>query len=49
MSRFLLDQRGGWSNDEEEMFKNKKIKAVSLGQTVLRAETAAIVACSFLI
>jgi 16S rRNA (uracil1498-N3)-methyltransferase len=35
---------GGWSEDELEWFQQKGWVAASLGGTILRAETAAIVA-----
>jgi len=38
----LIGPEGGWSDKEKEYFKQKGIKAVSLGAPVLRAETAAI-------
>jgi 16S rRNA (uracil1498-N3)-methyltransferase len=42
----FIGPEGGWSEEEELFFKEKGIEAVSIGQTVLRAETAAIVACA---
>lgn len=47
-SKILIGPEGGWSEDEREKFKDKKIKTVSLGETVLRAETAAIVGVALL-
>lgn len=44
----LIGPEGGWSETEREMFKVHKLKTVSLGDTVLRAETAAIVGAAFL-
>ncbi len=42
----LIGPEGGWSDKELEMFKEKKVKIFKLGNTTLRAETAAIVAVS---
>jgi 16S rRNA (uracil1498-N3)-methyltransferase len=44
---FFVGPEGGWSENEEIIIKEKEVVAVSLGTTVLRAETAGIV-CSFL-
>ena len=38
----LVGPEGGWSDKEREFFKQKGIKSVSLGNQILRAETAAI-------
>lgn len=44
----LIGPEGGWTEKEREMFKEKSMMTVSLGETVLRAETAGIVGVSFL-
>jgi len=45
----LIGPEGGWSEDEKEHFKNKKIKSVSIGSQVLRAETASIAVSSLIL
>lgn len=40
----LIGPEGGWSDEEIELFKNKKIELYKINNAVLRAETAAIVA-----
>jgi 16S rRNA (uracil1498-N3)-methyltransferase len=45
----LIGPEGGWTPEELEMFRNKKATFRSLGETVLRAETAAIAASSLLL
>lgn len=42
----LTGPEGGWTPKEIEMFKKEKVTLRSLGPTVLRAETAAIIASS---
>lgn len=43
----LVGPEGGWTEDERKKFTEKNLKIVSLGKTVLRAETAGIVAVAF--
>jgi 16S rRNA (uracil1498-N3)-methyltransferase len=45
----LIGPEGGWSEKEREYFKTKNIKSVSLGNPVLRAETAAIVGSALIL
>jgi 16S rRNA (uracil1498-N3)-methyltransferase len=40
----LIGPEGGWSDEEIELFKNKKIQLYKINNAVLRAETAAILA-----
>jgi 16S rRNA (uracil1498-N3)-methyltransferase len=44
----FIGPEGGFSDDELSMFEIEKISALRLGDYVLRAETAAIVACGVL-
>jgi 16S rRNA (uracil1498-N3)-methyltransferase len=46
--KILIGPEGGWSEKEIKIFKDLKIQTFKLGDTVLRAETAAIVASAFL-
>jgi 16S rRNA (uracil1498-N3)-methyltransferase len=44
----FIGPEGGYSESEIELFKKQKIQPIRLGDYVLRAETAAIVACGLL-
>ncbi len=44
--QILIGPEGGWSERELQMFKDKNVKIFKLGDTTLRAETAAIVAAA---
>lgn len=44
----FIGPEGGWSDSEIELFLREKITPISLGQFVLRAETAAIVGASIM-
>lgn len=44
----FIGPEGGWSEGEEKLFKENKLSKVSLGKTVLRAETAAIAAIAII-
>jgi 16S rRNA (uracil1498-N3)-methyltransferase len=44
----LIGPEGGWTDEERAMFQESSWSPVSLGQLILRAETAAIAALSFI-
>ncbi len=46
--KLFIGPEGGWTEEERELFKNKKAQVASLGALTLRAETAAISALSIL-
>lgn len=45
----LIGPEGGWSEEEINLFKEKKIPIYSLGERTLRAETAAVAISSLLL
>jgi 16S rRNA (uracil1498-N3)-methyltransferase len=44
----LVGPEGGWTADEERMIRAHGFEAVSLGRTILRAETASLCAAAIL-
>ncbi len=45
----IIGPEGGWTENERDLFDNYKIKTLSLGETILRAETAAIAVSSLIL
>ncbi|MEO7793602.1 MAG: RsmE family RNA methyltransferase, partial [Thermoanaerobaculia bacterium] len=45
----FIGPEGGWSAQERELFRRREIPAWSLGPTVLRVETAAVVAAGLVL
>jgi len=45
----IIGPEGGFTNEEIEMFRNKNIQTFSLGNHIVRAETAAIAASAQLV
>ncbi len=45
----LIGPEGGWTENERDMFEDKKIKSISLGEQILRAETATIASASLIL
>lgn len=43
---FMIGPEGGWSEKEIQLFNQKEYAHLKIGEHVLRAETAAIVACA---
>ncbi len=41
-SAFFIGPEGGWTGEEVEVFRNRFLRGVGLGETVLRAETACV-------
>jgi len=45
----LIGPEGGWSDNEKSFLKKLKLKSVSLGKQILRAETASIAASALIL
>jgi len=45
----LIGPEGGWSDEERRLFKENNIESVSIGNNVLRAETASIVSSALIL
>jgi 16S rRNA (uracil1498-N3)-methyltransferase len=45
----LIGPEGGWSDNERKFLKKSSIKSISIGQQILRAETAAIAISSLML
>lgn len=48
-NNFFIGPEGGWTENEKKIFTSNNVKLVSLGDQVLRSETAAIAASSLLL
>ena len=46
---FVIGPEGGFTSQEYEKFISSGFKSISLGQRILRAETAAIYTCSVIV
>src|SRR3989344_9340857 len=48
-ANFFIGPEGGWTDRERELFRSKNIPLLSLGEQILRSETAAIAVSSLLL